>query len=109
MPIAIYSPIRECARTQKAGSHLDSRTKNSAAPVAREARSSVTSAKTISGGRASVAWRSSDLCSISWRGIRMTELYFTFEVAHTERRRKPTFQPRKALPVDFSLPIPPTM
>jgi hypothetical protein len=39
----------------------------------------------------------------------MTELYFTFEAAHAERGRKPTFQPRKPLPVDFSLPIPRTM
>jgi hypothetical protein len=39
----------------------------------------------------------------------MTELYFTFEVAHAERGRKPTFQPRKTLPVDFSLHIPATM
>ncbi len=39
----------------------------------------------------------------------MTELYFTFEDADVERGRKPTFHRRKPLPVDFSLPIPPTM
>jgi hypothetical protein len=39
----------------------------------------------------------------------MTDLYFTFEGARAERGRAPTFQPRKALPVDFLLPIPRTM
>jgi len=35
----------------------------------------------------------------------LTELYFTFDGGRAERRRKATFQPRKTLPVDFSLPI----
>jgi hypothetical protein len=39
----------------------------------------------------------------------MTALYLTTQGAHAVRGRKPTFQPRKTLPVDFSLPIPPTM
>jgi hypothetical protein len=35
----------------------------------------------------------------------MTGLYITTQVRNAARERKPTFQPRKTLPVDFSLPI----
>jgi hypothetical protein len=39
----------------------------------------------------------------------MTALYLTTQDAHAVHGRKSTFQPRKTLPVDFSLPILPAM
>jgi hypothetical protein len=39
----------------------------------------------------------------------MTALYLTTRGPQAVHWRKPTFQPRKTLPVDFLLPIPPVM
>ncbi len=39
----------------------------------------------------------------------MTELYITTQCYNSAYERKPTFHPRKPLPVDISLPIRPTM
>jgi hypothetical protein len=39
----------------------------------------------------------------------MTAHYITTQARNAARERKPTFQPRKTLPVDFSLPILPAM
>jgi hypothetical protein len=39
----------------------------------------------------------------------MAALYLTTQGADVVRERKPTFQHRKTLPVDFSLPILPAM